>query len=189
MAKKSNKKLLGMILSLATLVFAVLVVVMFFVPTINSKDSDTYNYSACTICFVSAEKAGEKAEEAVKSGNVKESTYWTVYKGMKESDNYKGKLNFTAWMEFTATVAALVVIVALILAMFKMNTSLIAILSAVVMFGASLAAIIGLGALMDVAVMNVKFSESFKFGAATIVSLISSILGAGAIITKKVLKA
>lgn len=189
MAKKSNKKLLGMILSLATLVFAVLVVVMFFVPTIKSKDSDKYNYSACTICFVSAEKASEKANDALRSGNTAEYTYWTAYSAIKDSDNYKGKLNFTAWMEFTAAVAALVVIVALILAIFKMNTTLLAILAAIVMFGASLAAIIGLGALMDVAVLNVKFSESFKFGAATIVSLIASILGAGAIITKKIVKA
>lgn len=188
MAKKFNKKLLGMILSLTTLVLAALVVVMFFIPTFKSKENDQ-NYSACTICFVSAEKASEKASDAFTKGNTTEAIYWTTYSSLKDSDTFKGKMNFTAWMQFTAAVAALVVIVALVLAMFKLKTTLIAIIASIIMFGASLAAIISLGSLMGTAYVGVKFNEVFKFGAATIVGLISSILGAGAFITKKILKA
>ena len=117
MAKKSNKKLLGTILSFVALALAVVSIVMFFVPTIKQKDSDNYSYSAAEICFISVEKAKDKATEETGNLNIEKAAHYTQLAMLKDSDDYKGKLVFSAWMEFVAAVAGLVLVVALVLSM------------------------------------------------------------------------
>lgn len=189
MAKKSNKKLLGTILSFVALALAVVSIVMFFVPTIKSKDSDNFSYSAAEVCFISVEKAKDKAQEETKNLNLNKAAHYTQLAALKNSDDYKGKLGFAAWMEFVAAVAGLVLVVALFLAMFKIKTALLSGIAALVMFAASLAALIGVGALMNVEVASTKFSEAYKFGAGVIVAFITSTLSAASLVTKKALKA
>ena len=188
MAKKSNKKLLGKILSFVALALAVVSVVMFFAPTIKSKDSDTA-FSSAEICFISVEKAKDKATEETRNLNLEKAAHYTQLASLKDSENYKGKLVFSAWMEFVTAVAGLVLIVALLLAMFKINTSLIAGIAVLVMFAGALAGLIGIGALMNVEVLSTKFSEAFKFGAGVIVAFVTSTLSFGCLLTKKLMKA
>lgn len=189
MAKKSKNKLLGTILSFVALALAVVSIVMFFVPTIKAKDSDNRAFSASEICFISVEKAKEKAQEETTNLNLNKAAHYTELASLKNNDNYKGKLGFAAWMEFTAAVAGLVLVVALLLSLFKINTALLAGIAVLVMFAASLAALIGVGALMNVEVVSTKFSEGYQFGAGVIVAFVTSALSFGSLVTKKLMKA
>lgn len=189
MAKKSNKKLLGTILSFVALALAVVSIVMFFVPTIKQKDSDNYSYSAAEICFISVEKAKDKATEETGNLNIEKAAHYTQLAMLKDSDDYKGKLVFSAWMEFVAAVAGLVLVVALVLSMFKLKVSLIVAISALVLFASSLAGLIGVGALMNVEVLSTKFSEVYIFGAGVVIAFVTSTLSAGSLLTKKIMKA
>lgn len=189
MAKKSKKNLLGTILAFVALALSVVTIVMFFVPTITTKDSENGSYSAYEICFISADKATELAKEETKNLNLDKAGHYTALALLKNSDDYSGKLNFAGWMGFVSAVAGIVVVVALLLQLFGINTGLLAGIAVLVMFAGALASIIGTASLMNVEVLSTPFSKNHGYGAGVIISLISSTLALACLAVKKIKKA
>lgn len=189
MAKKSKKNLLGTILAFVALALSVVTIVMFFVPTITTKDTDNGSYSAYELCFISADKATELAKEETKKGNLENAGHYTALALLKNNDNYSGKLNFAGWMGFVSAVAGIVVVVALLLQMFGIKAELLAGIAVLVMFAGALASLITTATLMNVEILSTPFSNSHGYGAGVIISLISSALALACLAVKKIKKA
>ncbi len=184
MAKKKN--LLGTVLEFIAFALAVVAIVMFFVPTIKTKNEDVdVSFAPYELCFVSAEKAEEKLEDAK---SVKAIAHYTKLTALKESDETSGKLALAGWMQFATMLAGVVTVVAFLLSLAKKKSSNLALFATILMFVTSLVALIAVGAFMNAPYLMGEAGDIYKFGVGVILSFVASTLACASLVTKKVMK-
>ena len=131
MAKK--KVDLKLITKIIVLVLCVLTAVSFFLPVIASKEDTQMRYSNCQVCFLSQERAVEKAEEYAKKSTeasldgddkkaeklmYKAISYELVFSVKDEDFDARTATVAGAWLHYAAMVASVVAIVFIVLSLF-----------------------------------------------------------------------
>ena len=199
-----NKINFGLITKLIVLVLCVVTAVSFFLPVFGSKEESGIKYSNCMVCFLSEEKAVEKAQEyaeesssAALKGNNKEAEKlmnraisYELITSIKDED-FGGRAATVAgaWFHFAAMVASVVAIAFVLLTLFGKDFAKISIFatiaSAVLMIVALICGISFLATEIGSSTVGEEFA--FRFGG-VILGLITSILATAATVVPCLIK-
>lgn len=174
-----NKKT-TLILKLVGLVMCVLTAVSFFLPVLKTdvEDVDPIRVSSAQVCFLSAEKAEEKAEEAVKDNNEdKVAQYSVIYSLKHKESEARSTIIATSWLHFVAALAGLAGAIVIALSLFGKNYSLvgkIVVLASMVLMVVSL--ICGCSYLNTEIVSKQTYGDVYNLGSGVIIGLISAVI-------------
>lgn len=191
------KKHLGLIMGICAIVFCLLNVIGFFVPTISTKGDNPVKVSAMELAFYNEESATNKAKDLtsqmakdIAAGNykadskkaesiTKQIAKFTAIASIKANDDTKTDATFAGVMHFISMLVSVAVIVMAVLAIAKKNfvwtTRCLAIASFLVMLVSMIGYICFFTSSFKVGLVATKVSETYTVGAGLILSLIATL--------------
>lgn len=181
MAKSKN--VLGLVFKCVALVFCLLTIITFFIPTIKVDTKDGASVSSAQIVFLSEERAEEKLTSAVKKGDTDKAAQYTILTTLKSEDKTSKAFNAVGWLHLLAAVVSVVALVLLLLSLFKGNISLLTKIALCVALLFMVCALISQASLYGTVLIKataitkaVKVGDSYAYASGVILGLVSSAL-------------
>lgn len=191
------KKNLGLIMGICALVFCVLNVIGFFIPTVVAKEDSSVKLSSFEIAFYNKDSASDKASELTKqkAKDIAEGKYkldskeakvmtnniakFTALASIKAEEKTNTNATFAAVMHFISVLISLAVIVMVLIALLKKNfvwtNRFLAIGALVFMLLSMIGYICFFSTTVGSGVLAVKVAEVYACSAGMILSLIASV--------------
>lgn len=180
-SKSKSKGGLGLIFNIIAITLCIVTIISFFIPTFKTKGEEPVSYSSMEICFVSEDKAEEKAKDYTADLNLKLAQKYTVLKEIKANEDCNSAFISAGWIHFGAMLASVVALVFIVMCMLGKKFSGIAKLSLLIaltlMIVSLIMAITFLNAktsIVTLLLVNKKISEVVSIGTGNIIGLITS---------------